>query len=890
MPVRDTLERNREDKFYNELRRRTDNACIWLTSSALFTYWVWNSGANLLALFGDMGCGKTMTTAHVADTLAKQGRALCAYYCKDEHESAKLGNIYRNILVQFLHQQPELKLYFWSWYQRTSPLVSGNPTRADDRLRELLYDIISSSKKPVFIVLDALDECKTHPRKELFSLFQDLFQSKTACLKVFISSRYNSDIEAGLPPGGTRIELRSSQERDRAIAAYLVGETDLPTEFHTKVVEALAVRARGSAIWLRLAVEYMAALDIANDMGLEMALDGLPSDKRLTQLYGKLFSKICDECQHKQTLLQHSLEILASARRPLTLEELAYAVFVINPVGKEAATLGELDSLAHNFGLGKLIRPFISAAEGDGGKNTKLRLVHQSLKELILTAPPAEWFSAAAMAKREQGERAAELDANLLQRCIRYLLFDEFGERSLFPRSDHDAGESELLAVGDVFDDEVEPQTPATPISRRPSDFDPSGLGFGSFFAYAAAYWTSHFSDVSSEGRPDAQQLSELCRKGSQRLENWVEQWRRPYCSYIPEHDYPEAMSNLDPLVIAAIFGPAASVTDLLRMGLDFSILTQDSAWTAVNHLMNRGDISTIKGLVHDKALQSTLCCCKLLYTVIAAWRQSEAPQSPASSTREWEEIFSFLISNLREDLINCGNDLLRRAARSGCITLIQQLFAAAKYDAALQLALVEPDDELTRGGGSLGQHQSIGEAAYEGHADIVRFLCEQPGLESHLRYINQGGNTAFHHAVRRLNEGVLRTLIQHWPEGVDIRNKQHDTPLVVLIFGNVKWEETVIKLATILMQEGKADATGQHDDEGFGPLCSAVRGGYTKLLRVLVREGGADIWQVVDVDDKSGRPFLRKGMDTWENEKLRQQMLAVLCSLLPLAVSIQYL
>jgi hypothetical protein len=906
LPVLDTLDNHwkYESDHDDELRKRADDACSWLTSDDAFSYWLLNRDSNVLVLLGDMGSGKTMTTAFVADSLAHPGRPLCAYYCKDEHEPAKLRNIYRSILFQFLQQSSEIKLRFWKWYKETSPKVQVNPTQSDDKLRELLYDIVSSSRTPVFLVLDALDECKAQSRKELFSLFQQLFENK-APLKVFLSSRYDDNIEADLPSGATRIELRSSPIRDRAIASYLVAGTNLPAALHPKAVEELAARSGGSAIWLRIAVEYIEGSQSASPKGLEMALARLPSSEGLVELYGKLFGKVCGRIQENKALLQRALEILAVARRPLTLEELACAVFTINPVSDEeeesAATLAELDRLAHSVNVFNLVRPFITATKGKDGKNPRLRLVHQSLKELVLRAPPSEWCSAEAMAKRKKGERVAELDADLLQRCVRYLLFDENDERRFFPSADDEARDAELFAIGDVFDNEVGvPVSPgaATPSSRRSSAVSSSEPGLGGFFAYAATYWTSHFSDVSPpERRPNAEQLIALCGKGSQRLKNWVEQWRRLSCSRLPERSFPEPLSRLDPLVIAAMFGPAASVTDILLCGLGTSILAKDSAWTTVTHLIERGDTSLIKSLVvQDTVLQPTLCCCRFLYKTIDDWRWQGNDDAAAAATKDWEEIFEFLISQLRGDLIDCGNDILRRAAGKGCLVLIKKLFAAGAQDAELRQALITPDDEdNSRGGRSLPiSHQSIGEAAFWAHADVVRFLCEQPGLESHLRYRNrQKGDTVFHQAARRPSEAVLRTLIRHWPEGVNIVNEDGDTPLIVLVFSNPSGcEAETARLVRLLLREGKADANP-------GGSCSAlriaVRGGYTTVARLLVVEGGADVLQVVGIDEETGRPFLRSDMISPEDKRgqeqmLKEQMLRTLCSLLPLAVSVEYL
>jgi hypothetical protein len=678
---------------------------------------------------------------------------------------------------------------------------------------------------------------------------------------------------------------------------------------HPKVVDDLVPRACGSAIWLQIAVRYIEGTCTANPKGLEMALAMLPSSEGLVELYGRLFGKTCNRIAQNETLLQLALDILAVARRPLTLDELAHAIFTMNPLGDDPATLADLGELAQCVDVGRLVRPFTTVINRKGGKSQRLRLVHQSLKELVLTAPPSEWCFPQAIAKRKKGERAAELNANLLQRCVEYLLFEECGDKGLFPNSDDASGAAaELFAIGGVLDDdELDAHAltgTATPKSTGSSDFGPSVLGFGGFYAYAAAHWTSHFSDVSPQRRPDAQKLIKLCSKGSRRLENWVEQWRRPNGSYIPEFDFPEHMSALDPLVIAAMFGPAATVADLLKLKLDSSILTKDSAWTAVWHLIERGDISLLKTLIQDEALRPILCCCKFLYTAISAVRWAHgAPQGidDAATTRGWEEIFDFLIRHLRDDLVGCGNDMLRRAARSGCLVLIKRLFRAAENDAELRQAMLRidaVDDPLARrrgGGGSgfLGEHQSIGEADYEGHADVVRFLCEQPGLESHLRYVHPAtGDTVFHKAVRRPNEEVLRTLIRHWPEGINIPEKTGgDTPLIVLVFNHSRSVEAwMVRLVRLLLHEGKADAKAKEDGRGFSALCTAVRGGFTSLLRVLVVEGGADVLQAVDIDGETGRPFLRKGVDTWQDEGEREEMLRVLCSLLPIAVSVDYL
>ncbi|EFY91089.1 hypothetical protein MAC_02760 [Metarhizium acridum CQMa 102] len=298
----------------------------------------------------------------------------------------------------------------------------------------------------------------------------------------------------------------------------------------------------------------------------------------------------------------------------------------------------------------------------------------------------------------------------------------------------------------------------------------------------AASYWTCHLSTVSSERRPDPLDLIALCRKDSRRLENWVEQWRRPNCSYVAEYDFPEAMPHLDPLVDTAMFGPAASLADLLRLDLHGPDFAKDSAWTAVTHVITRDHIPTIK--TSSSTRPSGQACATLHF--------------PTRS--EWGDVFDFLVRELREDLLDHGNGMLCLAARSGCLALVKKPFVAAERDGDLRRSILAVHRKLSCGNQFLGTHQSIGEAACEGHADIVRSPCQQTNIEPHLPYASQDGNTMFHLAARGGNTEVFRILIQWWPEVVHLRDHAHDTSLVDLIYRSPGGEAETVNLVRLLL------------------------------------------------------------------------------------------
>ncbi|KHO10610.1 hypothetical protein MAA_11789 [Metarhizium robertsii ARSEF 23] len=148
---------------------------------------------------------------------------------------------------------------------------------------------------------------------------------------------------------------------------------------------------------------------------------------------------------------------------------------------------------------------------------------------------------------------------------------------------------------------------------------------------------------------PRSSRLDCSSRKDPRRLENWVEQQRRPNCSYIAEYDFPDAMPNLDALVVTAMSGPAASLADLLRLDLHGPDFAKDSARATITHLVTRDHISTIKDLLGHKALRLSLCCTACFYEVVR--RCSWSIETQGNALREYGDVFDFLIRELREDL-----------------------------------------------------------------------------------------------------------------------------------------------------------------------------------------------------------------------------------------------
>jgi hypothetical protein len=136
--------------------------------------------------------------------MRKSGLAsLAMFYC-DLREEQKRGvrGLLSSVLVQLCHQSDAYcdilsKLY--------SEHKDGSENPSDGRLVRCLEILKVPRQAPIFLVVDALDECPntsslSSPREEILTLLEDLFDSQLPNLRVCVTSRPEADIKPILEP------------------------------------------------------------------------------------------------------------------------------------------------------------------------------------------------------------------------------------------------------------------------------------------------------------------------------------------------------------------------------------------------------------------------------------------------------------------------------------------------------------------------------------------------------------------------------------------------------------------------------------------------------------------------------------------------------------------
>jgi hypothetical protein len=134
----------------------------------------------------------------INDMRKSQPAILTFFYCDFREERKRdLRGLLSSLLVQLCHQSDsycDLLSEFFSDHR------NGSQHASDAALVRCLKNILELPRQhPVYLIMDALDECpnppvKLPPRKEVLDLLEELIDSKIPNLHICVTSRPEADI------------------------------------------------------------------------------------------------------------------------------------------------------------------------------------------------------------------------------------------------------------------------------------------------------------------------------------------------------------------------------------------------------------------------------------------------------------------------------------------------------------------------------------------------------------------------------------------------------------------------------------------------------------------------------------------------------------------------
>jgi hypothetical protein len=138
------------------------------------------------------------------EAMRKSGLACLAFYYHDFRCDTKknLRGLLSSLLFQLCNQSDAYHDILSTFY---STHDHGKQRPSDDELAQCLKELLQlSGRAPVYLIVDALDECRntsTSPaRHKVLMLVEDLVNSKHPNLRICVTSRPEDDMKVSLQP------------------------------------------------------------------------------------------------------------------------------------------------------------------------------------------------------------------------------------------------------------------------------------------------------------------------------------------------------------------------------------------------------------------------------------------------------------------------------------------------------------------------------------------------------------------------------------------------------------------------------------------------------------------------------------------------------------------
>lgn len=736
--------------------------------------------------------------------------------------------MFASLILALLEQLSGLKKLFYAWYKGSQSL---NPATSPTELGEFLAMALGALDRPLFIVVDGLDECSRATRNTLFDLLKALLKSNLG-IKVMLASRPEEGILQQLDTVD-KIRVKSDTSRDALIVQTIVDTrlSYLTKEVKDLVIEALTPLAKGSAIWVKMVVELIEVRQIRAPGSMRVFLaeqTALP--ERLSTLYATLILRLSSNDDENKAIINAALWILSSAKRPLSIQELAWGV-TLAATPADIKTITNLAELVDSARVITLIYPLVTGIDHADLKKRNIRLAHQSVKAFV----DREWTRQQRLPKKSEwsviDEPVESLEHYILDVCLDYLLLEEIGSITLF--SDEQEALNELPPEADIFGEmdasDYDPHCTWETWEEGMIRYDPNERGFGQFFAYAASHWLDHLKTGTAQ---HLNKVKNLCHAGSIRMDNWIKQNCRPDCAVIARFDFDSRL--YDPLSIVALYGSDAMLCNLVEVAFfGEAQFLPHSALNAADQILRWGDPSRLKVIFSGFKLNERLRNLEFFGLVIDRWFE------PCVRRPQWDvafELVELVTDSLARD--QWGYELLCLAAGAGCMPIIQPLLVWAHHKP-------EHRAELLRGS------QPIGEALLGNYTDVVEYLLEQEGFEAYVKHVNSHGETLLHLASKTCNPRMFQLLIPRLSQRVHQMDKHGDTALVCIIKNDIDSAARYESARILLASQNEVDWHVELRDKQCDPLQVAVGLGDTEMCRLLVYEGRMSPYSALKVDSQ---------------------------------------
>ncbi|KAI0435534.1 WD40-repeat-containing domain protein [Xylaria telfairii] len=360
----------------------------WILKHAEFRKWYRDENSKLFLIKGGPGKGKTMLLCGIIEELRNTIPAdqLSFFFCQGT--DSRLNNataVLRGLVYRLARNNSTLGKRLQETYSH-APQKLFEDGAAFDTLRGIVLDFLEeSSSTRLFLIIDALDECKTDLQELL--KFINRIARKSSCVKWILTSRVVEN-ELTRNDGLVPLVLEENQEPvSKAVGEYIERKVRnlrfLEEEQEEAVARRVQERANGTFLWVSFVLNELEKLDRSTGIQfMEMKLnplnlvEQLPGD--LEDFYHRMISGIRALPGEDQQLCSSIISTVVLAYRPLHLRELGVLSGAKTSISEKPHIFREFIPMCGSF---------LSI-----GKDDYIYLVHQSAKDYLLSKGSAAVF------------------------------------------------------------------------------------------------------------------------------------------------------------------------------------------------------------------------------------------------------------------------------------------------------------------------------------------------------------------------------------------------------------------------------------------------------------------------------------------------------------------
>ncbi|KAK1991679.1 purine and uridine phosphorylase [Colletotrichum falcatum] len=370
--------------------QRHEGTGQWFLESEDYSKWK-KSPKSSLWLHGIPGCGKTVLSSIVikdlSNTESYSGRLLYFYFDFNDASKQSLENAIRSLMAQLYSNSQDVQTHLDALYSSCKKALRQPGT---DSLMSTFEAMVQQIGE-VWIVLDALDECRTRKglRNEgLLDWIASVLSLPQVNIHLLVTSRPEHDIksalegcidsqvplQSGLVTEDIRVYVHETVRQHEGFERWQ-GKEEILDEIESHLME----KANGMFRWVSCQLDALEKCPDRNS--LRQTLRSLP--RTLDETYARVISKIPSEIE---LIARRLLQFLVFSERPLRIEEAVDVIAVVTEDRPRFDANNRMPKPCEISSYCSSLVAVITRVDKDGKSEVKeLQLAHFSVKEYLLS-------------------------------------------------------------------------------------------------------------------------------------------------------------------------------------------------------------------------------------------------------------------------------------------------------------------------------------------------------------------------------------------------------------------------------------------------------------------------------------------------------------------------